>query len=277
MKLLSQEAEIVVKKAKRKRKKDQLNPKRVAVAGVVCAFCLLAFLAVWRGMLADHYARRAQRTLAAGEADRAVTAADRALALNKRHGYAALFKGMALQQQGHPKSAAEWLRRAEPAVAHPGRAARYLALSEESLGGADSAIDQFRRALAIEPLPSGAPGEVRGRLGRLLLTKLQWAKGAAQFRRIIGDSPESRFPFEALGLVYEHFGAQDLAVACESALLLSERHAARACGHLKRLAGSPEHRRLILGVLGALRDRYAVGSEAHDAINRLERDLSDDS
>jgi tetratricopeptide (TPR) repeat protein len=253
---------------------------------VIGILAQVLFLAAWRGVLAEHYARRAQEELNRGRLATAAALADRSLALNPRQGYAAYYKGRALNEMARAskdpsrfQQADSLLQLAARTMPHRAEALRQLALVEEQRRDNKAAAAHLAEALAIEPMPPGpgGPAEWRARLGRLLLNDGRWVEGFAQFRTAVADAPDSRLYFDGLTLAYEHFAAPDLATASALALLRSARHAGpileRALEHLKRLSARPAEKQFILTTLRAIRSAPQTDKTVLELLDRTLKEL----
>jgi tetratricopeptide (TPR) repeat protein len=231
----------------------------------VAAACQWVFLFAYQGVLAEHYARRAQNADALKKAQDVAAWARRSLDLNPHQGYAAFFAGVASREQGRTEEASRWFWLALRTMGHRAQALRELAECEKKTDDGSAAAKHLEEALAIEPMPPGGPA-VRAERGQLLFGLGRWADGVAQFRLAVADAPASRLAFDGLTVGYQCFGALEPAVASAFALLGSPPFAARAGLHLTRLASLPAQKVLIITALKEMQSTLPPADPRHTNI-----------
>ncbi|MCX8038566.1 MAG: hypothetical protein N3D11_16235 [Candidatus Sumerlaeia bacterium] len=242
----------------------------IAAAAILIAQALV--LAAFRGILADHCAWRSQRSYETGRIGPSVDWARRALHLNARQGYAHLFLGIVQREAGRVDEARQSFQSALRAMPHRADPLKELALCEEKAENTTTAAVLLGEALAVAPRPPDV-GTLAARLGRLLFLQGRFAEGMARFRAALAESPRSRFLFDGMELGYEHFGAEDLAVAAALALSSSPQYAARGCERLLRLTQSPAQRPFILSTVQTLAQSLPSGSQHRETLEKLIRQI----
>lgn len=161
----------------------------------------------------------------------------------------ALSRGTTNLQQGRREAALDDFRRAVAMDPSSTTSHRLLASTFASLGRTDEAVKAYRQALEVDPSFT----DVRNDLAKLLMQEGRWSEAEAEFRRVIASDAGAAGAVASLGFIYMNTDRLDDA----------EREFQRAM----RLAPNDAAARYSLGLVHARMGRHeeAIG-EFDDAI-----------